>query len=556
MMRFKHIKDINLTIPASSLILVLTFFIVTTSLTCGGGNAVIPDDDPDNVHDPLRPTIESFTAQRDGSEVTNNIVYSTEEITFTVQATSQAWPESCGLTEGDTVTGNLIYTFQSTPPEGIDQPGLISQSPNPSNVATWRVPELAGLDPGEGLLYTLGVTVFDECLAKTGSKTLTFRAFANQGPPVISAATVKTEINSGSPVTESVDQNGYFEVERGDECEIAITAEKRTSDSICRNHGVPVGNELRYTWSSTYEGINLTHSDDPFNAPSANFDIPITIGVSATFRIDCIVTDECVGLETTQSFDFLIIGKPEITSIGGTANGELLTYDPYFDHYIVLPGDEIILGATGIVQDSSLCIVKGISPDIEWLWQETTGFTPEISPEFEPFPENNGKSEIEFVAPAADNGTRYSFLCTVTDQCNGLTDQESRDFLVIVHPQVELTSVLIWTSEITPSPVYGRYEISPGNKVTVNLTGTAESSTNFCEARGISQSPPLMYAWNDLGDLVVLNYDPTPSTAATDLVFVVPEVSFPFNLNMTCVVKDLCNELESDITVKFRIVIP
>lgn len=552
-MRLKHIKDITLTVPASTILIFLALCFPMLSVTCNGDdNPVTP---PENTHDPLKPTIDSFKATRGTAAIEGNIVYSGEEITLTVAATSHAFPASCGLTEEEVVAGNLLYTFNSVSPDDINRPGLISQSPNPSNVASWRVPELADIDTGEGLLYTLKVTVFDECLSKTSASTFTLRAFANQGAPIINSAAVKTDINSDSPVTKNKNQNGYYEVERGDECKISISATKRTSDSICANHGVPSGNELSYSWSSTFEGIGLTVDDNPFGANFASFDIPVNAGVSATFIVECKITDECVGLESTRSFMFLVVGTPEITSIGGTANGVLLNYDPYFDHYVVLPGDQIVFSATAIVQDSSLCDSKGINPDIMWRWQETSGNTPAIVPVYEPYPENNGKSEFAFVIPAALNGTRYAFKCTVTDQCNGLTDVETRYFLVIVHPAVVLASVKKNDSAISASPTNGRYEISPGDQITVRMTGTAASGSSFCSARGITQSPPLMYTWNDFGDFVVLNYDPLPETGYSDLVFVVPQLTQSFNLDMTCIVTDLCNELEASTVVKFRVVV-
>lgn len=528
------------------------------SVTCDSSeDPTVPDDGTEpNVHDPLKPAINSFTATRAGSAIEGNIVFSGEEITLTVEAASQAWPQSCGLTEDDVVAGNLLYTFNSEPPEGIDRPGLISQSPNPSNVAAWRVPDIDDLDAVEGLLYTLETTVFDECLSKLSKSSLTLRAFANQGPPVISATSVQTEVNSGSPVTETKNQNGYYEIERGDECRISITATKRTSDQICDNRGVPDGNELSYIWSSTFEGINLTTDDDAFTASEAEFDIPINVGTGATFIVECTAKDECVGLTALRSFNFLVIGEPEITSIGGTANGQLLTYDPYFDHYVVLRGDEIIFSATAEIQDSSLCQAKGISPEIRWSWDEISGNSPAIVPDFEPFPVNINRSEIEFIIPAALNGTEYSFQCTVTDQCNGLTDRETRDFIVIVHPVITLTSVMKDSTTINPTPSHGRYEISPGDQVTVRMTGTPASKTSFCEARGISLSPPLMYSWNDFGDFVILNYDAVPDTAFSDLVFVVPDLTQSFNMEMTCTVKDLCNELESFAVVRFRVIVP
>jgi hypothetical protein len=64
-----------------------------------------------------------------------------------------------------------------------------------------------------------------------------------------------------------------------------------------------------------------------------------------------------------------------------------------------------------------------------------------------------------------------------------------------------------------------------------------------------------VYSWNDFGDFVILNYDPAPATGYSDLVFIVPALTQSFNLDMTCAVKDLCNDLEAESVVRLRVVV-
>lgn len=525
----------------------LAFFI----LTCNGdGSPTIPGP-PD--YDPFRPTIESFTAQRNGEVLEDSIVHSGEDITVVVQASSHAFPQSCGLDEGETVEGNLHYTFTSFPPVSSPAPGLISQESPPDNEAVWRIPNLDAYDLGEGLLYKIQVDVLDECLDLVTTGNLSLRAFANEGPPVITDILVRGDINSSSPVTELLDQNGFYEVERADECRIDITAESRTSSQVCDNRGVPDGEELRYEWSSPWPDINLSYDQDPTRADSVDFDIPVTIDWGETFDIICRVVDRCTLTSTSQIFRFVAVGQPRITSLTGTANWESLVYDPFFDTYKVQPTDEIILTARGIIRDDNLCNAKGISPDLEWLWEELTPSLPVIEPEFDPLPILNDTSVIQFIVPAAANGTQYEFRCTVTDRCNGLTDTETADFLVIIPPVAGLTSVQASSVLIEPATDSGKYEVQPGALMEIRVTGSAYSQTEFCEARGISASPPVQYFWENPWDLLVLNYDSFPSVGYCDLLFVVPWDTPPIDVNLHCRVKDLCNGLVTQVVVPFRV---
>lgn len=552
-MRKKHIIRSTLSARHIYGLLLICLLLAGTSLTCDNGESpVLP---PSPTYDPFRPTIESFTAMRDGTEIDDDIVYSGEDIALVVQATSHAFPQSCGLDEGETVEGNLVYTFRSIPPDDIPAPGLISQSSPPYHTAIWRVPNLDNYDPGEGLLYTLQVTVLDECLDKSIEGSINLRAFANQGAPVISEISVHSAVGSGNPVEEILDQNGYYEVESGDECRISIDAQSRTGSDICANRGVPSGDELAYIWSSSYLPINLSYNQDPARADSADFDIPTAIEPGDTFTVDCLIRDRCTGTESTATMRFIAVAAPEITSIEGTANGINLTYDPYFDTNLVLPEDEIILTATGMVMDDLLCDAKGIHPDLEWNWTETSGSSPVVSPEYDPRPVPNETSMIEFVVPAAQNGTDYSFRCTLTDRCNSLADVENINFMVIVPPQAELTFVQRGANDIQPAQDSGRYEVSPGDVIKVRITGTAASGTSFCEARGISIEPPVEYFWlNPWDEILIFNYEQRPSTDYSDMVMVVPDYAPAMDAELICRVTDICNDLSADVSVPFRII--
>ncbi len=533
-------------------LLIFAFILAFFCLTCSKEDALVPPD----VFDPLRPTIESFTAERSGKAIEGGIVYSGEDIDLAVQATSMAFPVSCGLSEDEVVEGNLLCTFKANPPGDVPAPGLISQAEPPSNQASWRVPDLDAYDPGEGVVYTLQVAVYDECLDRQNSGKLTLRAFANEGAPVVSGTKVESSIKSASPVTEQLDQNGYYEVERGDECRITVTAQSRTSEQICTNRGVPEGDELDYEWSSSFIVIDLTHGQNPNHATTADFDIPLTISIGDAFQVECRIGDECTGSSVVSTFKFRVVGSPKILSLTGTVDAVDLSYDPYFDNYEVLPGNEIVLTAVGLLMDDELCDAKGIHPYLQWTWEETKGSSPKLGPQFDPLPSENDRSVIEFVVPAASNGTEYAFRCEATDRCNGLSDSETASFVVIVPPEVSIAFVQRGTTPIEPEPESGRYEVQPGDTVTVRIAAQAKSDTSFCEARGISHAPPLRYCWQNPWHFLVLNYDSYPVEEYSDLVFIVPGYTPLMDADLICVVQDMCNELATQITVPLRVVSP
>jgi hypothetical protein len=522
------------------------------SLTCKGDNEPITPG-PDE-YDPTRPTISSFVALRDGAPVQDSVVYSGEDIGLTVHATSHAFPASCGLSEDEVVTNNLLYTFNSLPPNGVDAPGVFSQATPPSNTAVWRVPNLSAYDTGEGLLYALRVTVFDECLSNESTGSITLRAFADQGPPEITATMVRSGINTSTTAIEEIDANGFYEVEKGDQCRISVTAASRTSPSVCLNRGVAEGDELEYVWSTTNTTVKLTFESNPTHADSAEFAVPASMSPGDTFPIQCRIEDACTETIATSSFNFIVVGAPRIENLSGTANGASLAFDPYFDDYLVLPGDKVILTATAEVLDQDLCESKGIHPDLSWKWEELSGSTPAIAPDFEPQPVPNDISTIEFVIPVATNGTQYAFQCTVTDRCNGLVDSEIARFLVIVPPTASLLSVQRNANVIQPNPANGRYEVQASDSIQIRAGGAAASTTTFCHERGISASPPVQYYWTNPWDLLTLNYQAVPATAYCDLMFIVPANAVPYDVNMHCRVKDLCNDLAVELTVPFRIV--
>lgn len=522
------------------------------SITCKSDDPVTVDPP---IFDPLVPTIDAFIAKRGSTEITDNIVFSGEDINLEVTATSHAWPVSCGLTEEDTVTGNLYFTYDSFPPADVDAPGLFSSKIPGQNTAVWRVPNLDAYDTGEGLIYNLKVTVFDECLEKANIGSLVLRVFANEGPPVVTEETIQSSINAPAPVTEILDQNGYFEVEQGDECRITLTAASRTLPEICANRGVEEGEELTYVWTSTNQAINLSFDQDPALAVSADFDISKGINVADTFKIECFITDQCTGEQTLVEYWFIVVGAPDIISFTGTADDINMPYDPYFDNYPVLHGNEIILTVIVNVKHPGLCDMKGISPDLAWVWEETSNSVPSLVPDYYPLPNPNHESSIEFVIPAALNGTEYSFDCNITDQCNGLTDSQSVDILVIVPPEGEIG----WVEKspggvVTLSPETGRYDVDTGDMVTIRIRGTVFSDTTFCAARGINDVPPLRYSWdNPWPDEIVFNYNPQPILTYSDMTIVVPDINQSLDIDLRCTLTDICNELYTDVIVPLTI---
>lgn len=521
-------------------------------MTCDGSSS--PVEPP--MFDPTRPTVSSFAAYRGTAKITDNLVYGGEDIRLNVDALSHAFPVSCGLTEDDVVQDNLLYTFTAYPPEGIPAPGVFSQERPPSNEAIWRVPNLNNYDPGEGLLYNIQVVVYDECLRNQSTGTITLRAFANEGSPILNSQQVRSAINSGSPVTEILDQNGLYEIERADECRINVTASSRTSSTICSNRGIVDGEELEFTWTSTRDDINLSFDENPIAATSADFDIPLTISYGEKFQVQCRIRDRCTNVSTYATFFFTVVGAPVISSFGGTSNGLNLSFDPYFDTYEVLPADKIIMAAAGLVMDDPLCDSKGIHPDLQWNWAELTGTIPKLEPEYDPVPELNDTSSIEFVIPAVANGSKYRFRCTVTDRCNGLTDIENANFLVIVPPTASATSVKVGTTQITPSTSSGRYEVKPNDEITIRITGSGESSASFCAERGIGSVPALLYSWENPFDILILSYEAYPNVLYSDLVFVLPFYTPDMDRNLTCTVTDVCNGLSTQVVVPFRVLPP
>jgi len=541
----------RMTLSRPYLLLILCAALLPLTLTCDGDDSTTPGFPP---YDPTRPSITSFEIQRGGTAPDNAIVYGGEDIALSVVASSNAFPASCGLSEDDVVSGNLVYMFTAIPPETIPAPGLVTQATPQTPMAVWRVPKLDQYDSGDGLLYALQVRVFDECLGNESISTITVRAFANQGPPAIIESTVMSAVDTSSPVIEVLDQNGYFEVERGDACSISIEALSRTLPQICDNRDVESGEELFYEWVTSYDAINLSYGQDPFNATEVNFDIPVLIVEGDTFQVTCMVTDECTGTFTNVDFRFIVVGAPRITELSGTADLLPLYYDPYFDTYEVLPGNEVIVTAVGEIMDENLCEMKGITPDFLWQWQEITGSLPVIDPEYNPFPIPNHESTIEFVVPSAVNGTEYRFDVNVTDMCNGLSDADYANFLVIVKPHAVLTHVLVNTYGIEPSTESGRYEVYPGNNIRIRITGAARSDTTFCADRGIESDPPLRYTWNEpFDEYVTFNYDAIPAEEYCDLEFIVPPSAPPMELNLRCRVLDLCNGLETEVVVPVEI---
>jgi len=534
-------------------LLFLVFLVATLSVTCDNNDPAVPNPP---VFDPLAPTIDSFLASRGSTQLTDKIVFSGEDINIVVQATSHAWPVSCGLLEGETVSGNLFFTYASVPPGGVDAPGLFSSKSPGENEAVWRVPNLAQYDSGEGLIYDLKVTVLDECLDKTKTGSLALRVFANQGPPVFTDKLVRSDIKTPTPFTELLDSNGYYEVEQGDQCSIEVTALSKTMTQICANRGVEEGDELTYSWSSANPAINLSFDQAPTLASSVEFDIPNAIFVSDIFDVECLITDQCSQEQTLAVFSFIIVGAPEITSLTGTADGFSMFYDPYFDNYPVLPGDEIVLSALANVKHPGLCDMKGISPALEWLWEETSESMPGIVPVYDPLPVPNDESQIEFIVPAAENGAQYTINCIITDQCNNLMDAESVDLLVIIPPVAEIDWVKRNLSvEIDPSVESGRYEVMPGDTISVRIAGSAASGTSFCSARGVTDSTPLEYYWENLWTSVItLNYETNPDTEYSDLVFIVPSIAQKLEVSLRCRITDICNGLSTTVTVPFEVI--
>ncbi len=551
-MRNRHISSVRMTRFSYSGLIVLTFFATLLGLTCNGEGTTTPG--PPEPYDPFRPTIESFSASRNDAPLDDDLVYGGEDIVLTVTATSHAFPQSCGLGENDVVEGNLTYTFVSNPPEDVPAPGLLSQATPPSNEALWRVPNLTDYDTGEGLVYILEVTVYDQCLGVESTGSLTLRALADQGPPNIQTVLVESSVNSTTPVTEELDKNGLYEVERSDKCRITITASNRTFPSVCANRGVADGEELVYQWDSSIAEINLTYNEFPSRAVAADFDVPMDVMPGQIFTVECLVRDMCSGTSTTVSCRFIAVHPPRITSLDGTQNGGPLLYDPFFDVNETIPGDEIILTATGMVLDPNLCDSKGIDPDLLWDWLEINESIPALAPSFDPTPIPNDSSTIEFVTPAALSGTVYRFQCTITDRCNGLTDSEATAFLVIVHPIAELSFVEQNSVVIEPEIATGRFHVFAGDTVRIRVWGSAASGTGFCEARGVSQSPPLEYWFSNPWDVLILNYDPLPSEEHCDLELVVPGYAPQVDADLTCRVTDLCNELVTELVIPFRVV--
>jgi hypothetical protein len=552
-MGFRSLRDISaFTLNTRNFWVAIAFFSVL-NLTCNSSKSPL---DPTVPFDPIKPTIEDFGPYRGSDKITDDLVYSGEDIKLMVQAVSHAWAISCGLGEDDVVENNLIYSFDSVPPENVPAPGVFSQATPPSNEALWRVPDLTNYDSGEGLLYLLRVTVYDECLEKQSTGKMTLRAFANEGPPVVTDQLVRSDINSGSPATEDIDQNGYYEVERADECRINITAASRTSDPICANRGVEESEELSYRWTSTRTDINLTFGENEFIADDADFDIPVTIAAGETFNVTCSITDNCTGTVTDSTYKFIVVAEPVITSIKGTSNGINLDYDSFFDLFQVQPKDEVVFTGYAILTDSGLCDAKGISPGLQWDWQETTGTKPTLNPEFEPLPVPNGESTIDFKVPAVENGTKYNFHTTVTDRCNSLTDEDDSTFMVIVPPDVEYTFVEVNSIIVNPSATTGRYEIYPGDTIRIRVTGTQMSDSSFCQERGIGGLPSLKYEWDNPYDLLNLNYIPVPSLEHSDLIFVVPDNIPPLEMDLTGRITDQCNELVTQMMVPFEVLEP
>lgn len=534
-----------------NLLLVLTplFFLC---LTCsGGGGPTLPPEQP---YDPTRPTINSFRAMRGSSEVSDGIVYSGEDILLKADAESNALPASCGLGEDGLVSGNLTFVFRSIPPSGVPAPGNISQSSPPSCEALWRVPILDQFDRGEGLLYTLKVDVTDECLGNSSTGSITLRAFSNRGAPKISSVEVTSRADSLSPVTEEINCNGCYEVERGDQCILKVTAESRTLDQVCRNRGVAEGEELEYSWQVTDQSVRLTHDPRPAYADELRFSVPGAAQAGSEFTVECTVVDACTGTSLSLPFRFKVVAAPEITRLSGTANGLPLRPDPGFPQYIVVPGDRVELSAAARLADPALCASKGTSPCLQWSWKKKENGNTVSAPAFDAFPYPNELSTLNFVVPAVSNGTRYDYTCTVTDRSNGLSASKTITLVVAVPPSAALDFVKVNSQEVSANPQTGRLEVRANDTVQIRVSAQAGSGSTFCSERGVSASPPLEYTWENPWNALVLNYDRTPSTAYCDLLFLVPQWAVPIKADLRCRVADLCNGLSVVLSLPFEVV--
>jgi hypothetical protein len=526
-------------------------FLLCLVLTCNGDEPVIP---PTDGFDHLRPTISTFTAYRTLTAITDGLVYGGEDVRLAVEAVSHALPASCGLDEGEVIGDNLTYTFSSIPPQGIQAPGLFSQASTPPNEAMWRVPDLTEYDNGEGLIYVIKVLVYDECLDTQSTGSLTLRAFANQGMPDVTNELVEGKIGAGVYTTQLANANGLYEIEKGNEWRISITALSRTLRSVCSNRGVAEGKELLYSWNCANPSVELSSDLDPTIASIARFTVSGPIQAGTIFDIEGRIEDACTGTSVTRTYSFIVIEAPRITSLTGTANGVNLTYDTYFDTYTAVPGDKVVLTATAESKDENLCVSKGISPVLDWSWEETNGTIPVIAPDFEQYPTPYNMSSIDFVVPVAPNGTEYVFKCTVLDRCCGLEDFELARLMIIVPPTATIDFVHLNMWPAIPALLSGRYEVRANDRLDIRVSALEASDTAFCGARGISIDPPIQYTWSNPWNMLVLDYDSVPSTAYCDLSFYVPSEVVPVEVDLHCVVKDLCNGLTGEVVLPFSVI--
>ena len=544
-----------MTIRVIALIIVLG--VLPVSFAC--------DTDGDDPFNPKVPVIESITIARGSDDVTDATVYTGELISITITAESQSVLADCYTPPTENTTyepdldtpTELEYSFEIIPPSTTDRTGELIQDTPPGNVAQWRVPMVDDV-PGyqTGLSYTIRVTAIDNCVDLIKVGTLGVTVFADKGPPSITSLDVATRPGGdGTYVLEVKDLNDFYEVEPADEVRVQVTAAAISDPSLCTGLGIDPARSLHYTWDANDVDINISGDPDPVENNTVYFDVPDTFNAGNNWTVTLTVLDTCSNAETIREFKFLVVEPPIITTSTVIDDGYEVQFNLYSGFYEVQPGgfDEVIVNAENA--DPSICSWKGYILTRQYSWTQTLSSTPTPDLVYETLPEENYRSRLTFIVPAAENGTEYNFQLTATDRCNGLSTTSDYPFLVVIAPSLGDSTILEGSSTATYNEITGHYEVNRGSTITATQHASSNCSESFCTGRGVELDESLEYSWSDHLEIFDFVYEPIPDpNSSSTIYYIIPNGSLGQIDTLTVTVTDRCNDVSTSKDFIFEVV--
>lgn len=523
------------------------------------------NNDGTDPFNPKVPVIESITLARGEDTVTDAMVYTGELISITVVAESQSVLADCyePPTENTTYEPDLDtptvleYAFEIVPPQTSTHTGELIQDTPPGNIAQWRVPETDDVPGYEtGLSYTIRVTAIDNCVDLLKVGTIGVTVFSDKGPPSISSLDVASRPGGdGTYELEEKDLNNFYEVEPADEVRIRVEATTMSDPSLCTGLGIDPARSLHHIWDANDEDINISGDPDPVDNTTVYFDVPDAFKAGNNWIVTLTVLDTCSGAETVRELRFLTVEPPIITTSTVIHNGYEVEFNLYSGFYEVQPGgfDEMVVNAENA--DPTICSWKGYILTRQYSWIQTLSSTPAPDLVYETLPEENFRSRLTFIVPAADNGTEYNFRLTVTDRCNGLSTSNDYPFLVTVPPSLDDVEILEGSSAATYNEITGHYEVSRGSIIKVTQSASSNCTSSFCIDRGYELEESLEYSWEEELEMFDFVYEPVPiPNGSSTIYFIIPNGTLGQTDTLTVRVTDRCNDLSTSEDFIFEVI--